>query len=254
MIVKQAQQVVELLEFFAQRQRPATLAEVCEHFGWPRSSAFNLLTTLAGSGHLYEPRPRAGYYPSSRWSVLADQIRAGEPVPEDLHALLVELAALSGETVVLAAASGPNAVFIDVVESAHAVRYTGAPGKLVPLHASATGRALLSQRSPAERETMLRKASYVAFTPNTLMSAAAVEQEIQRAAGRGWFIGLAEFSVGLVGISLALPVQGRAYALLIAGPADRIGARSEALARQAKQIVDEHLAGHPIARGYPQTA
>ena len=237
MIVKQAQQVVELLEFFAQRQRPATLAEVCEHFGWPRSSTFNLLTTLAGSGHLYEPRPRAGYYPSTRWSVLAEQIRVGEPVPESLHSLLEELAALSGETAVLAAASGPNVVFIDTVESAHAVRYTAAPGKLVPLHASATGRALLSQRTPAEREAALRKAVFTAYTPTTLMSAPAVEEEIRASVERGWFIGHSEFSLGLTGLALALPVEGRAYALLIAGPAERLAARCDAVARQARAIV-----------------
>jgi IclR family acetate operon transcriptional repressor len=244
MIVKQAQQVVELLEFFAERQRPATLAEVSEHFGWPRSSAFNLLTTLAASGHLYEPRPRAGYYPSTRWAALVERIRAGEPVPEDMHALLVELAALSGETVGLTAASGSNVVFIDAIESAHAVRYTAAPGKVVPLHASATGRALLSQRSPAERAAVLRKSAYTAYTPNTLMSAAAVEAEIQREAGRGWFIGDSEFSLGLIGIALPLPVAGRAYAVLIAGPSDRMSSRSKALAKQARTLLDRHLKAH----------
>ncbi|MGB3067294.1 MAG: IclR family transcriptional regulator [Ottowia sp.] len=242
MIVKQAQQVIELLEFFAQRQRPATLADVTEHFGWPRSSAFNLLTTLAASGYLYEPKPRLGYYPSSRWSVIVDRIRAGEPVPEEVHALLVELAELSGETVALTAASGPNALFIDVVESRHAVRYTAAPGKVVPLHASATGRALLSQRTAAERESMLRKAQFTAYTPNTPMSAAVIEEEIARAGGRGWFIGHAEFSVGLTGVALSLPMDHRAFAILIAGPAERIGDRAEALAKQARAIADRFVA------------
>ncbi len=231
-----------MLEFFAQRQRPATLAEVCEHFGWPRSSAFNLLTTLAASGHLYEPRPRAGYYPSSRWSVLAGQISAGEPVPEVLHALLVELAALSGETVVLAAASGPNVVFIDAVESAHAVRYTAAPGKVVPLHAAATGRALLAQRTPADRAAALRKATYTAYTPTTLMSAPAVEEEIRQSLERGWFIGYSEFSLGLTGLALSLPFKGRAYAILIAGPSERMATRYEALAKQARTLLEARLA------------
>ena len=71
MIVRQAAYVLDLFEYFAQRRQPATLAEVAEHFGWPRSSTFNLLTTLSEKGYLYEPRPRAGYYPTPRWLAVA---------------------------------------------------------------------------------------------------------------------------------------------------------------------------------------
>jgi DNA-binding IclR family transcriptional regulator len=47
----------------------ATLAELADHFNWPRSGTFNLLTTLSEKGYLYELRPRAGYYPTraDRW-------------------------------------------------------------------------------------------------------------------------------------------------------------------------------------------
>jgi DNA-binding IclR family transcriptional regulator len=69
MIVRQAANVLDILEYFARTKKPATLAELADHFGWPRSSTFNLLTTLSEKGYLYEPRPRAGNYPTprSRW-------------------------------------------------------------------------------------------------------------------------------------------------------------------------------------------
>ena len=44
--VKQIENLLNLLEFFSVRKRPATLADVVAHFGWARSSAFNILTTL----------------------------------------------------------------------------------------------------------------------------------------------------------------------------------------------------------------
>lgn len=58
MDVKQVVNALELIEFFATHRRPATLAEISKHFGWPRSSTFNLLGTLANRGYLYEPRAR----------------------------------------------------------------------------------------------------------------------------------------------------------------------------------------------------
>lgn len=239
--LKQVAQVLELLEFFAQRKLPATLADVCEHFGWPRSSAFNLLTMLAAQGYLYEPRPRGGYYPSPKWLHLSEQFRDAEPVSEELHEMLEELARVSGETVALVAASGPNGLFVDVVESQHAVRYTAKVGKMVPLHASSTGRALLSQRTEAERAAFLRKAVFVQHTPNTLMSADMVEKEIRRSLKRGWFVGHSEYSLGLNGLALPLPIAGRQYAVLIAGPAERMTERCAELAMLARETIEECL-------------
>ncbi len=238
---KQAAQVLELLEFFARHKRPATLAQVAEHFGWPRSSAFNLLTMLAARGYLYEPRPKAGYYPSARWSVLAEDIRLAEPTSSELHQMLEECSRVSGETVSLCVASGANVLFADVVESRHAVRYTAKVGKVVPLLAAATGRALLSQRPAEERAAFLRKAVFVQHTANTLMSADAVEKEIRRSVKRGWFVGHSEFSQGLVGLSIALPMPGRHYAVLIAGPADRMEGRYEELALTARVAIEDCL-------------
>jgi IclR family acetate operon transcriptional repressor len=241
MSVKQAAQVLDILEFFAQRQQPATLADVVDHFGWPRSSTFNLLVTLSDRGYLYEPRPRGGYYPTPVWAEVVEKVMSGQPTPPGLQGVLEELAEVSGETVVLAAQTGSNVVYIDSVESPHAVRYAAAPGKVVPLLASASGRALLAQRTPVERAAILRKAAFKAYTPYTLMSAEAVEAEIQLSLQRGWFENRSEYSEGLGSLALPVSVQGRSYAILIAGPYERICPRFESLAKQARAIVESRL-------------
>lgn len=241
MNVKQVANVLELVEFFAQRRQPATLAEVARHFGWPRSSTFNLLGTLASRGYLYEPRARGAYYPSPKWLSLLQQIERAEPIPEPFRALLRALAERTGETAVLAATSGTHAVFVDAVESSHAIRYTASPGKLVPLHVTATGRALLSLLSPADRASVLRRATFERYTPTTLMSVAAVEREIQRSLQRGWFEGDTEFTTDLGGVALPLHLPQRHFALLVAGPMFRIQSRGSELAAIIADEVRIHL-------------
>ncbi|MDO9075507.1 MAG: IclR family transcriptional regulator [Rubrivivax sp.] len=253
MNVKQVANVLELIEFFAQHRRPATLAEVAKHFDWPRSSTFNLLGTLASRGYLYEPRARGGYYPSPKWLSLLQQIERAEPIPEQFRALLTALAERTGETAVLAATSGACAVFVDAVESSHAIRYTASPGKLVPLHVTATGRALLSLLSPADRASVLRRATFERYTPTTLMSVAAVEKEIQRSLQRGWFEGAAEFTTDLGGVALPLHVPHRHFALLVAGPMFRIQTRSSELARLMTEEIETHLGKETTPPGKPQT-
>ena len=78
-------------------EQPATLAEIADHFGWPRSSTFNLLAALSEKGYLYEPRPRAGFYPTPRWLAMARMISEVEPLPPWTHTLISDLSAETGE-------------------------------------------------------------------------------------------------------------------------------------------------------------
>lgn len=247
MNVKQAANVLDLIEFFAAHRRPASLAEIAKHFDWPRSSTFNLLGTLAGRGFLYEPKARGGYYPSPLWSSLVRQIEGADPVPQQLHHLLEALVEETGETAVLAAPSGAYAVFIDTVESPHAVRYIAKPGKMIPLHVTATGRALLSQMPPDDRSMILRRATFERYTATTLMSVAAVEKEIKRSMERGWFEGNAEFTNDLGGVALPLKTPQRHFAVLVAGPMFRVKSRSEELAKIMGRAIARSLGALEIA-------
>jgi IclR family acetate operon transcriptional repressor len=242
--VKQAANVLDLLEFFAQHQRPASLAEISRHFGWPRSSTFNLLGTLTNRGFLYEPRAKAGYYPAPVWAALITQIEQAQPVPPGIHTLLEKLVDVTGETAVLAAASGAHALFIATVESPSSVRYAAPVGKRVPLHVTATGRALLSQMTPEERASLLRKADFARYTDTTLMNAGSVETEIKTSQERGWFLGNAEFTQDLAGVALAFELNERRFALLVAGPTFRVGSGLDTLA----QTMRTHLAGYLAAQ------
>jgi DNA-binding IclR family transcriptional regulator len=241
--VKQAANVLELIEFFAAHRRPATLAEIAKHFDWPRSSTFNLLGTLVSRGYLYEPRARGGYYPAPIWATLIAQIEEAQPIPQELHRLLEQLVEETGETAVLAAVSGSHALFVDAVESPQAIRYAARPGKRVPLHVTATGRALLSQMSTDDRGVVLRKADFERYTATTLMSIEAVEEEIARSVKQGWFEGNAEFTSSLGGVALPLGLPHRQFAVLVAGPMFRIEHRTQELVDAIRQAIDRHLAG-----------
>jgi DNA-binding IclR family transcriptional regulator len=240
--VKQAANVLDLIEFFAAHRRPATLAEIAKHFDWPRSSTFNLLGTLVNRGYLYEPRARDGYYPAPVLATLTAQIEEAQPIPHELHQLLEQLVEETGETAVLAAVSGAHALFVDAVESPHAIRYTARPGKRIPLHVTATGRALLSQLSPEERGVVLRKATFERYTPTTPMSIEAVETEIVRSMRLGWFEGHAEYTDSLGGVALPLGLPHRQFAVLVAGPMFRVEHRTRELVETVRHFMAQHLA------------
>ena len=238
MQVKQAANVLELLEFFARRQRPATLAELSDELGWPRSSTFNLIGTLADKGYLYEPRPRAGYYPTPRWLVLAREVSEVEPLPAWSRALITSLSSETGETVAIAAPAGVMAVFIDVIESSAAIRYFAHIGHRVPIHATSSGRALLLQYSQDERDSLYRKIEFKQYNPSTPISIDAVEAELSKSVERGYCQSFADYSRDLAGVAVPLPIGERRLSVVVAGPEFRIGDRTAEIAATLKQSVE----------------
>jgi len=218
MFVRQAAHVLDLLEYFADRRKPATLSEVSEQLGWPRSSTFNILSTLVEKGFLYEPRLRAGYYPSPRWLALAQTIVESQPLPPELHTLLNEIVEETGETAIIVAPAGTSAIFLDVVESKAAIKYVAQIGHRVPISATASGRAILSQYDARERDALLRKVKFERLTAATLTSIEAVEAELKRADERGYHTNPAGNMPDLHGIALPLPIETRRLAIAVAGP------------------------------------
>jgi IclR family transcriptional regulator, acetate operon repressor len=240
MIVRQAANVLEILEYFARTKKPATLAELADHFGWPRSSTFNLLTTLSEKGYLYEPRPRAGYYPTLRWLAMARMIAEVEPLPAWTHALIAELSAQTGETAAIAAPSGTIAVFIDVVESSAPIRYFAQIGHRIPIHATSSGRALLLQYSPEERNALYRKIEFKQYGPSTPISIDAVETELRASLARGYCQSFADYSRDLAGVAIPLPVGDRRLSVVVAGPEFRFGPKIPEVAALLTRLTQRH--------------
>ncbi|NNM72774.1 IclR family transcriptional regulator [Enterovirga aerilata] len=243
MIVRQAANVLDLLEFFARERRPATLSEIADHFGWPRSSTFNLLTTLADRGYLYEPKPRAGYYPTPRWLAQAQIVANAEPLPPWTKLILTELAADTGETVAIGGAAGTRAVFLDVVESKAFVRYFAQVGHRIPIHASSTGRALLLQYTVEERMALYRKIEFKQYGPKTPISIEMVEAELRRSIERGYCVSYADFSADLAGVAMPLGLPERRLAVVVAGPMFRMEKRIGEVAAALGRAIERHARG-----------
>lgn len=237
MLVRQAANVVELLEYFARRRRPATLAEIADDLGWPRSSTFNLVGTLAEKGYLYEPRGRGGYYPSPRWMSVLGAVSDADPLPESVITMVNEIGAETGETTAVGATSGTSAIFVYVCESSQPIRYFAQVGTRAPIHASSAGRAILAQYTPQERDALYRKITFSSYSPTTPMSVAAIESELRNAAERGYHHSNSEYVPDLAGVSLPLPLEHRRLSVVVVGPVSRCLERRPEIAEIMKRAM-----------------
>ncbi|WP_051390175.1 IclR family transcriptional regulator [Bradyrhizobium sp. Ec3.3] len=244
MTVKQIENALSLLEYFAERKRPATLADVVGHFGWPRSSVFHILSTLAESGYLYEPQVREGFYPTPKWLQLATEIAEAQPIPEGLTRIIRVLAQETGETVCISAASGQYAVFLDVMESESPVRYSAKLGKRVPIHLTASGLALLSQLKEKDREIILRKATYDERGPNGARNIVEVRETLMTGCERGWFQSASHYTPDLGGVAVPVEVGSRSFAITVAGPLFRAESLFGSFASAIHGAIAEEYGAH----------
>ena len=241
MVVRQVANMLDLLEFFAEHGKPASLADVSKHFGWPRSSTFNLLSTLSTRGYLFEPDARGKFYPTPRWLTIAQTISSAEPLPEVLARLATELREETGETVCVGSASGTSVVFLEVLQSSARIRYAAEVGQRIPLHATASGQAIISQWPQRQRAALLTKVVFERYGSGTPMSVEAVEDQIRAGLFRGWFRSASNYSVELGGVALPVNLSGRMFSLTVAGPLPRVETRMPEFARTMHAAIGRHL-------------
>jgi DNA-binding IclR family transcriptional regulator len=251
MLIKQISHLFSLVDFFIRAHKPLSVGEIVAEFGWPRSSVFNLVSTLVEHGYLYQPVPRGGYYPTSRWMDVAREFSESEPLPESVHKLLAELMHQTGETMFLAAAEGTSAVFLDVVESSADIRFIANVGQRLPIHVTAAGRAILAQYSPPERAATLSRIKFQRYEKAAFMTPAAVERDLAQSAKEGWYVNLANYAPGVAGIAVPFPYHNRRNAIVLGAPLARIEHRVAAIGKLLRDAVSRFLKEHGQAPAGP---
>jgi len=232
--VKSADRTILILEAFAEALEPLALSDLARRIDIPVSACHGLVRTLSARGYLYEVGPRRGYYPTQRWLDKARLIASRDPLLERAAPAMEALAAATGETVVLAKRAGAATLYLKVIESRHAVRYSAQAGDQKPLHASSIGKAILLQLPPEEREALLAGARLARFTPNTLTSRERLEQDLAAGLKRGWTHSRGENVPDVHAIAVPLRIAGEPYGLAVAGPEHRMAPN---LARHAKRLL-----------------
>ena len=159
-------------------------------------------------------------------------------LPEIARPALRALMQRTGETVFLGTLSGDGTavVFIDKVDSDQVIRYTGGVGERRALHATSSGKVLLSFLPPSRREKILRALPLTRYTDRTLTSLPALRAGLDEVRRSGVCFNLDELAVGAAGI--AAPIFDRdgqvVGACAIGAPTDRVRLRLKILAGEVK--------------------
>jgi len=235
MNVKTAGRTLDLFEAFAREGKPLSLSQLARAIDAPVSSCFGIVRTLEARGYLYEVKARAGYYPTKLLYEHARTIASHDPLAERFVPLLEKLRDQTGETALLSKRLERQSVYLVVLDGLHSIRYSPKVGEFRPLHASASGKALLGNLSTTLRSELLGGMKLPRVTSRTITSRAALEADLEQGRARGWYVTRGETVADLMAVAVPVELKGETYSVALAGPMQRM---EGALKRHAKLLVD----------------
>lgn len=254
-VVKSAARVLHVLEFFDDIQRPAAVAEVADHYGWPHSSTSALMRSLVTLGYLGYDASTRRYLPTVRVRLLGDWMPQALLDDGQLGALMESLARQTGETVVLAARNGLHAQYLRVVPGSSTLRMHLRIGTLRPLLASGAGHMLLAGLPDATIRRLVRRhnAEHPEAPPidaNTLLAA------IETCRERSYAVSYNQVTPHAGMIAIPLPARSGEDPLVIAlgGPTERLAASEAHYVQVLRDTIESFVNGPPGAIRKQETA
>ena len=186
-LIKSARRVFDVFEFFAERQRPATVAEVVQALGYPQSSTSVLLRTLARLRYLEYDRHTRRYVPTMRITLLGSWIHDQVFSQTSLYKLVEDVHENTGATVILGMQNDIHAQYVHLIQEprAHPEWYIK-PGSLRPLARSAIGKILLSKKSDLEALYLLRRINAEEEDPIKRVRESELLRELDEIRNRGY--------------------------------------------------------------------
>nr|WP_166179298.1 IclR family transcriptional regulator [Altererythrobacter segetis] len=235
--VKSATRTLDIIEYVVAHPRPLVAQEIATALGIPVSSLSYLLATLVDRNYLVREGRR--YSPGPGLEKL--QLHAEAYTLADRAAPLVRtLRVQLNETSSFFVREGWDVEALVTESSEQALRYAVPTGNRLPMHALASGKALLAKLSDAELDRYFAETERIRFTPSTVTAEKALRKEIAHIRQSGFSFTDEEFSLGIIGIGRAVTMGGEtAGALSVAIPKVRC---DEATRRRIMDLLERTAA------------
>ena len=225
---------------------PLTLSELAEATSLPMPTVHRLLRFLTSQGYARQDR-------SKRYSLGLRMIRLGQSASRGLGPwitpYLSRLVDLFGETANMALLEGDACVYVAQVPSPQSMRMFTEVGRVVMLHCTGVGKAILTELDDAEVTRMLQRAGMPSRTEHTITTVPGMLEVLDRGRRDGYVLDDGEQELGVRCVSVPLKDLPFRAAISISGPSSRV--RMEDVPRIAPALVgiaDEVSAQFAAAR------
>jgi IclR family acetate operon transcriptional repressor len=243
--VKSAVRVVELFEFFDRIQRESSVMEIARALHIPQSSTSALLRSLVQVGYLSQDAQRKTFVPTYKLTRLGSWVAPAITPDSAVIALMNELGARTGETIILGALAADAVRYIHVVPATTAMRLHVGTDTERPIVTSGIGRMLLAQLPPERVREIVQRHVATHRGEQARITLAAVLRDLAAIRAQRHCISVNRITPGAGVVAVALPDRGAGapLALGIGGLAGTMERERERLVRLMRYAIASHLGG-----------
>jgi len=180
-----------------------TNKEISREIGIPPSTSYRILASLLKYDYVRRNRKDARYFLGFTHLRLAEAVVEGMDLSAVCLPYLEELHNQTEETTFFALFNGQQCVTMQTCGQVD-TRVAVGLGEVMPLHAAASGKAVLAFLSRKEAERLLRGMKLEIFTPRTHRSVGALRKELEEIRRTGIAVNRQEFHNGIN--ALAAPI------------------------------------------------
>lgn len=245
-LISSVQRALKLVDIVANATRPLPVKAIAQASGLSLGTAYNITRTLVHEGYLSaEPD---GLVLGSRFPSLRPVDDEGvflARTRQTLRGVTEEL----GATAYLSRFDDGEVQIIDIVDAVASPRVELWVGISDSAHATALGKQILAQLSPAQRSDYLSRHPPEELTPHTISDRRALLSQLEHS--RGAAVDRQEYAIGYTCVAVPVRAPGVIASLAISLPSDRRDIDLDATIRQLQSSAGT-LSLQLGARGFGQ--
>lgn len=204
--MKTIKNAMQILAAFKDNEGPLGVSDIARLFGYEKSYVSRVLSTMRDMNFLVQDPFSRKYTVGLEAFALGVRYITDTPLTRIALPVMREITRNTNDSVFLSIRHGDVCRHILAVEGEHFLETRSRLGVRLPLHASASGKALLAFAPTDEQQNLLAEIELCAFTGKTITTHAALQREIERIRERGLSCSREEAVYGLAG--WATPIYG----------------------------------------------
>ncbi len=221
--VRSIERAIQILDCFDDENPTWGLSEIAQEVGLHKATTHRIMTTLLNYNYLEKTNDGQKYRLGTRLASLGCSVLHRLGLQDVARPYMEELVEKYNEAVDLSVFDGREILYLEVLQSNHALTIAASPGMRLPAHCTASGKVFLAFLAQNELTEFLRH-PLRQLTKNTVTDPAILKKNLQVIKNTGFAVDDEEMEIGIKAISTPIFDQrGDVIAAIsIPGPSSRI--------------------------------
>ena len=197
--------LLQILEALAKERLPVRLQDLSAKVGMSQSTVLRYLNTLQSSNYVYQEESTSRYALTWKICKLSENLNSNLGLRTITSPYITELVNKLNLGVCLVIEQNNECIYLDCVDASPSYQHTFQRiGKRAPMHATGSGKLLLSQRSSSQISDYIALCGLPQFTDHTITTAEALLKKLEEVRQTQVGMDEQECELGLICVSMPL--------------------------------------------------